>query len=768
MFWADRIAKQIIDSGKYMPFWVDDMKTPSGRIHVGSLRGVLIHELVWRALRDAGRDATFTWVYDDQDPMDALPNYLDKNKWARYLGQPLFTIPSPEGDADNYALFYANEFTNVFNKLGCHPKIIWSSELYKSGKMNKGIKKCLDNTEVIREIYEKMYKRKMDPSWHPFQVVCPKCDKELTTRVYKWDGEKVHFICKVDVLEWTKGCGYKGAISPFSNDGKFVGKLSWKVEWPVKWQVIGITIEGAGKDHMSAGGSHDVAKLICEKVLKYPVPYPIPYEFFLIGGKKMSSSKGLGSSAKEISGIMPPYLLRFLFIRTDYREAIEFDPIATMAIPNLFDEYDRCWQSYNESGDPDLSRAFEFSQIYKIPPKNPKLFIPRFRDVINYIQSIPLQEIQGKFEKEKGNNLTFEELQVLRERLDYAALWINKYAPEELRYKLNAVKGIGSIEVTEKQKEFLKAIPQMLDIYSNVEELNLALYNKAKELAVDSKEAFKALYGALLGKDHGPRAAWLLLSSQKKEVIDRVKKAIEEKGKEKQVSINTISRPDLFVIDKLVKFKYPSVSIGIAVIKDVHIEKIHPSLEKEKLEFLKSITGLTTEQLGKYSEIISYRKLYREMGIDWHSRRPSPEALLRRVALGKGLYTINTCVDAYNLVVMKHRISVGAFDLDQVKFPTILRYAGKGDEILLLGDRKPTKYTAKEIAYYDQIGGYNIDFNFRDAQRTSVTQKTKNLWINIDGVYEVTPENVKKSLKESVELITKYCGGVVEFEGVVI
>ena len=90
-----------------------------------------------------------------------------------------------------------------------------------------------------------------------------------------------------------------------------------------------------------------------------------------------------------------------------------------------------------------------------------------------------------------------------------------------------------------------------------------------------------------------------------------------------------------------------------------------------------------------YPEIVSYRKFYKEMGIDWHSC-PSPEALLRRVALGKGLYTINTCVDAYNLVVMKRRVSVGAFNYDQVKFPTVLRYAGQGDEILLLGDETPT------------------------------------------------------------------------------
>jgi DNA/RNA-binding domain of Phe-tRNA-synthetase-like protein len=91
---------------------------------------------------------------------------------------------------------------------------------------------------------------------------------------------------------------------------------------------------------------------------------------------------------------------------------------------------------------------------------------------------------------------------------------------------------------------------------------------------------------------------------------------------------------------------------------------------------------------------------------------------------------------------------------------------GEGDEILLLGDKEPTKYTAKEIAYYDKAGGYNIDFNYRDSQRTMVTENTRDVWVNVDGVFDITPAQVAQSLHEAVEMIVKYCGGTVEFEGV--
>ena len=130
------------------------------------------------------------------------------------------------------------------------------------------------------------------------------------------------------------------------------------------------------------------------------------------------------------------------------------------------------------------------------------------------------------------------------------------------------------------------------------------------------------------------------------------------------------------------------MSVGVALIKGVHIQKSDPGLETEKEALLKSLDGLSNDDVSSYPEILSYRKLYKQMSVDWHSRRPSPEALLRRVALGKGLYTVNTCVDAYNLVVMRYRVSAGAFDADALKFPTVLRFAGEGDEILLLGDKE--------------------------------------------------------------------------------
>lgn len=767
MFWADRDAEQIIKSGNFKPYWVDDMKTPSGRIHVGSLRGVVVHDLVYRALKDRGAKARFTYVFEDHDPMDGLPHYLDAKIWSQYLGKPLFTIPSPEAGFENYAKHYAFEFQKVFEKIGSCPEIVWTSSLYFDGRMNKDIKICLDNVDKIKKIYQEIYHKDLSDNWYPFQAVCPKCGKESTTKVTGWDGEQVTFSCNIDQVDWTKGCGYSGKISPYSGKDYYAGKLPWKVEWAVKWKVIGVTVEGAGKDHMSAGGSHDVSSRICREVINYPVPFPVPYEFFLIRGKKMSSSKGLGSSAKEVSEIIPPYLLRFLMVRTQIQQAIDFDPF-DMTIPDLFDEYDRCRIAYIQKSDADLARMFELSQVTDDFIQK-DIFIPRFRIVAQIIQ-FPNVDPQEYFAKEKKSKLTAEETAILEERIKFASVWLQKYAPSEMKFSPSIDMPPEVKQLSEVQKKYLSGLMKLMSNSKSPEDLQTALYEEAKKSGIKITEAFQAIYTSVLGKPHGPKAAWLLYNLDHKFIEQRFQEVqnLEEKVETSKKIYSDAISPDIFAIDSKLKDRYPSLNIGVAIIKGVKITKTNSELMKNIEMFIASQNLLTTEKIGQFPEVVSYRRLYKEMGVDWHSRRPSPEALLRRIALKKGLYNVNNCVDAYNLIVMKERISVGAFDLDKIKFPTILRFAGEGDEILLLGDKEPTKYTAHEIAYYDKDGGYNLDFNFRDAQRTAVTGSTKNLLINIDGVFDITLSQMQKTLEEVIAIIIKYCGGKVELQGIVV
>lgn len=503
MFWADDIAQKL--KKRKLPLeWVDDMKTPSGRVHVGALRGVIVHDLVYKALKDIKVKAKYTYVFENHDPMDDLPSYLDREKFEKYLGLPLFKVPSPVEGYENYASYYALEFQRVFNTIGCAPEIIWTKDLYTSGRMNGAIKTALDNADEVKKIFEETYKKELPKNWYPFQLYCPKCSKVSTTIVTDWDGKEVTYKCEVNKVKWTQGCGAQGKTSPFSDDKGMKGKLPWKVEWGAKWQAIGITVEGAGKDHMSKGGSHDIASQVCQRVLHYPIPYPIPYEWFLIGGRKMSSSKGVGTSAAEMVEILPPELLRFLMVKTKINQAINFDP-AGETIPKLFDEYQKVADAYFNKTNEDLSRIFELSQVGGV--KKPPAI--RFSILAQWIQMPNMQEEIKKAGYE--------------EWVKYAKIWVDKYAPDSEKFAIAKELPEDAKNLSREQKEYLQKVATELEKKWNPEDFQKVLYEWSKELAIPSKDAFAAIYLSLIGKDHGPKAGWLILSLEKEFIKKRFK-----------------------------------------------------------------------------------------------------------------------------------------------------------------------------------------------------------------------------------------------------
>lgn len=502
---------------------VDDMKTPSGRVHTGSLRGVLLHDVVAKALVSSGmKNVVSTYVFNDLDPMDGLPSYLNSEQYQQYMGFPMCKIPAPDISksgidilglskeekerflsAKNFAEFYAFDFIDAFRKLGSSQDIVWSHQLYESGEMNESIKTALENTDKIKKIYQEIANYQLPENWFPFQVICPQCGKVGTTLVTDWDGEQVTFECQHDKVEWAKGCGYKGKTSPFNG----TGKLLWKVDWPAHWANMGINVEGAGKDHTSAGGSRDMANALIEQVFNKIVPFDIPYEWILVRGSKMSSSKGVGTSAREFVELFPAEVGRFLFVNRHYNSVIDFDP-STDSIPDLFDQYDQGARIFwkQEDGDERIGRSFELSQLGEIPLP---YFLPRFRDIVTWMQD-PKIDLNTKLAEVKGSDLTNFELDILEERKKCALVWLERYAPE--KYKLGVIdESVEKIVLKNDQLEFLQSLDQLIDSQDwQPEELQQKIYELAKS-TLGAKQGFQAIYLSMLGKTAGPKAAWLLL-----------------------------------------------------------------------------------------------------------------------------------------------------------------------------------------------------------------------------------------------------------------
>ena len=495
MFWADELLKN--RSGRE---WINDAWTPSGVTHMGGLKGPVIHDVLLKILKEQKKEATYSFGFDDFDPIDGLPPTLQES-FQRHMGVPVFMVPSPDGKG-TFADFYGNKMRSMFEQLGIEAKIYLASENYKNGIYNEGIRIILDGVDKVRRVYEEMYKKPVKENWYPLQVICPKCNKLGTTKVVGWDGKEVEFICLPDLVKWAEGCGATGKISPFDGNAK----MPWKPEWAVKWYAFKVTIEWSGKDHMSKGGSFEIAANILKEVFNQEPPMAMSYEFFLWNGKKMSSSKGLGLTGEELLEVLPPQVARFLMIKADPNRAVEFNPKGTDILPKLFDEYQKAADAYFAKTDEDLGRAFELSQIgdSKKPPR------VRFSVLAQWVQ---MPNMQDKI-KEEG----------AEEWAKYAQVWVEKYASDSEKFLVQKDMPERAKDLTDDQKKLLQKIASELDKDMDAEDFQTQIYELGKEVGLNGKEAFAAIYKALIGKDHGPKAGWLIKSLDK----EFVKKRFEE------------------------------------------------------------------------------------------------------------------------------------------------------------------------------------------------------------------------------------------------
>ncbi|MDQ3881357.1 MAG: lysine--tRNA ligase [Chloroflexota bacterium] len=402
MFWADEIAARVDG-----PQVVNDSKTPSGTIHVGSLRGVIIHDAIVRALRDAGREVRFVYGVDDMDPMDAA-TLASREGVTEHMGRPLKDVPAPSGSPHaSWARHFGLSFLATFSQLGVEPEFYWASELYASGAIDDSIRLALDHAADIRRVYLEVSRSRKADDWHPLLVVCESCGRIGTTYVDGWDGELVTYRCLPDLVSWATGCGNSGRVSPFGGHAK----LPWIVDWVAKWRHFGVTIEGCGKDLSTAGGSRERSDVIARQVFGLEPPLNVPYEFFNVGGRKMKSSAGTGTPAERMVDALPPEIVRFLMLRHRPQQTIEFDP-AGETIPRLFDEYDALVAASRTDGDrhdgaspADAARIVEMSQV--AGGGVPRDFLPPFLQVATYVQ-VPSADAAAAIARHRGAALDAE------------------------------------------------------------------------------------------------------------------------------------------------------------------------------------------------------------------------------------------------------------------------------------------------------------------------------------------------------------------------
>ncbi len=536
-------------------------KTPSGHVHIGILREIIICDALKRIFEKKGAKVSFYLFMDDFDAAKRFPDYIDTKYQENYLGKPFALIPCPFEDCgcESYARHFGNELISTFENFGIKNKIIWTYDLYQKREMQEKIRIALENTDKIKEILKKYIYPTLDndrkqlfidmqKTWIPAMVICDECNKiqyKATdgtiqpNRVIKYLNEER------EVLYECPGCGYKGKNSIYS--GKL--KLNWRVDWPAKWALFNATCEPAGKDHSVKGGAYDTGIEICQKVYDYEGPIKLPYEWLRLGNKDMKTSKGIVFTPKQYMELADPEIYRMLILRTNPMKHIS---LRMEEIPQYQDYYEKMENIFYGVEEPESKEEYDFykylyplTKVINVPEIKPIRIPLKLLTFLSQMQNIlSLDKLYEKvISSLKVNNnektISIDEFKVLLKRTEK---WIKeikneltKITDHKIKRNIQSKIEIFTIPKTIDKKlinklsdDQINGLKKFREYLADNDDLDAdSIQNKIftiakKELEIPPRKLFEAFYLVLLGSKSGPRLGPFIQMLDKTWLMDRL------------------------------------------------------------------------------------------------------------------------------------------------------------------------------------------------------------------------------------------------------
>ncbi len=497
--WASVAADKIISAHPDLELYtVAAGISPSGVVHFGNYRDVVISYLVKEALKEKGKKARLIFSWDNFDRFRKVPAGVPES-FAEHIGKPLSKIPDPFGELNSYAERFQQPFVEAMERLGIEIEYRDQTKLYESGVYDEKIFLALKEREKIADILLSFMSDKakgekgIDPNeyrenYYPISLYSRFSGKDAT-KILNYDGAtSVTYLCvetgKTETVDLSK---------------EHIAKLAWKIDWPMRWQYEQVHFEPGGHDHASPGGSYDVASVIAPKIFDYPAPLFVEYKFVGIQGlgAKMSGSKGGAVSPLELLDIYEPELLKWLYFRKAPSQSFEL--AFNAEIYRQYDEYDA--EHPGENSIP-FRQAVGFGQVVQW-------------------QEDKLEEVLNAL----GSNFSPESI---AKRLPLARNWLVKYNPDEVITLRDSVNTKYTSGMGEKEKAWVKNLHDQLkkNKEATITEIEEHVYNIPKspeldeaELKKEQRAFFKDVYNLLIGKDTGPRLGTFLWAVDREKVL---------------------------------------------------------------------------------------------------------------------------------------------------------------------------------------------------------------------------------------------------------
>lgn len=153
-------------------------------------------------------------------------------------------------------------------------------------------------------------------------------------------------------------------------------------------------------------------------------------------------------------------------------------------------------------------------------------------------------------------------------------------------------------------------------------------------------------------------------------------------------------------------------------------------------------------------ELVAVRTMYKQVGLDPTKRRPSSEALLRRVRKGDPLPRINSMVDVCNWCSLEFQLPYGLYDAARIDGDVTLRLGREGESYP--GIRKDDVHVGGRITLADAVGPFGNPTS--DSARTMVTTATTRALLVVFAPLDIGSDRLARVVDVTADRMRAHTG----------
>ena len=208
---------------------------------------------------------------------------------------------------------------------------------------------------------------------------------------------------------------------------------------------------------------------------------------------------------------------------------------------------------------------------------------------------------------------------------------------------------------------------------------------------------------------------------------------------------------------------FPDAAIGILAVRDMRpAAEVPPEDAAAVARLLRDANEqanrhLTSNTISENEAVRVWRETYR-MFKTKKGARCSIENLLKRVLKGNPVGSITPSVDIYNTVSLTHALPVGGEDIDAMDGDIRLGITEGGDAFRPLGEEENAPTLEGELCYRDDAGAICRCWNWRDGERTALTDDSKKAFLIIESVDPARADDLEAATDQLAAMVQQYLG----------